>query len=205
MCSLMHVSLLALGFAAVLAVVPGCVPLVSPPAHIRVGAGRASKDLVHEYRDGTVVNSPTISHFSIGFDSTAVVESPIAVELGFVSEFRNPGGYFEVGYVRRVRPKIRVGASGAVETWGGSDRGARVGLTLEYIGRFHSGTDSETSGTDSHSMSTMNVAWSGAPGIGGFVDAGYRSLPDEKYSYVVIGVSIRLPGLVGFIDATGQH
>lgn len=185
----------------------GCMPIVVPPAHVRLGAGRTTSDIKREDREGVVKNTDEIPHFAVGLDSTTFAELPFVVETGLVTDFVNGGMYLEGGYLRRIHPKFRVGATAGTEYWFGENNGAgvRTGVTLEYVRPFRQRTGSETTGSSHDDLTTTHIAESGTPGVGMFVDAGYRSLELEKYGYVVFGLSIRLPAMAGIADFTAQH
>lgn len=109
------------------------------------------------------------------------------------------GLYLEGGYLRRVRPYLRVGATGGREYWWGDDHGfgARTGLTLELVTRFRQRAYSESR---SYGVRRSQVGVeSGSAGTGLFLDAGYRSLDEDKYAFIVTGVSFRFPAMAGIL------
>jgi hypothetical protein len=175
---------------------------------MRVGAGRTSSEIKRTNAEGMIESTTDIGEFAIGLDSTVFAELPFSIESGIVTEFHRAGLYLEGGYLRRLLPNLRVGATGGGEYWWSENFGGvgvRAGLTLEYVRRFRQRTYSETSGSGSNDETTYHITESGSPGIGLFLDAGYRSLVREKYGYVVGGLSIRLPAMAGIADFTKQH
>lgn len=181
--------------------------MANPPLHLRVGAGRTTSEIKRESADGTPVKTTGIAEIAAGLDSSGIAELPFSIELGLIGDFEHGGTYLEGGYLRRLLPWLRVGAAGGGEYWWGDNHGfgVRAGLTLEYVRPFRQRAGSEVQGSDSHDKSTVYMAQSGTPGIGAFLDAGYRSLAEQKYGYVVVGVSIRLPAMAVFMDFTEQH
>jgi hypothetical protein len=118
------------------------------------------------------------------------------------------GSYLEAGPIRRIFPRLRVGATVGTEWWWGNSDGLglRIGTTIEYTGANTHGTSVEHFGYDAHTRSTDYSARAGSFAIGMFVDAGHRWLRNEpNNTYVTFGLSFRLAAMVGLVDASRQH
>ena len=89
-----------------LVVLSGCLPILCPPAHVRLGAGYATKQLPYKTSSGTIEHSNNVSEVTLGFDSAALAESPVTLEGGLVSDFKDPGAYVEVGPMWRLLPQV---------------------------------------------------------------------------------------------------
>jgi hypothetical protein len=185
----------------------GCFAFANPPAHLRIGAGSTTSEIKQKNYDGTIYKTNGIAEIAVGLDSTGIAELPFSIEPGLIGDFDHGGTYLEGGYLRRLLPWLRVGATGGGEYWWGDNHGfgARAGLTLEYVRPFRRRADVDVRGTDSHDKSTEYMAQTGTPGVGAFLDAGYRSLSEQKYGYIVVGLSVRVPAAAFFIDLTEQH
>lgn len=185
------------------AVSTGCVPVVVPPVHMRLGSVNTSSVLKRESSDGTLGTTTQIGELTFGLDSTTFAELPFSIESGVVTDVSHSGVFLEGGYLRRLAPILRFGATGGSEYWWGDNHGfgVRTALTLEYVRPFRQRTTTEHRGNDRHHRATEYIAQSGTPGIGVYMGAGYRSLADEKYGYFVLGISIHLPAVAAILDA----
>ena len=191
-------------FAFLLVFVTGCLPFALPPGHLRVGAGKTTSEIRREDSMGVPQKIKSVPELTIGMDSTAFAELPWVIEAGGVSDFYSWGTYVEGGYIRRLIPKLRFSATGGAEYWF-DGFGVRGGVTLEYVRPFRQGVMRETTGTDSHDRTEYVSAESGTPGIGLFVDGGYRNYDNEKYGFIVFGLSVRTAAFAGYADFTSQH
>ena len=184
----------------------GCAPFAAPPIHATAGGGYSNKRV--EVLDTQSTHYP--GAVSISLDSASVSEQPIHIALGLVASVSNSGWFVESGWMRRVAPSWRLGVHGASEKlWeSGGGYGLRTGLTLEYTSKFRRYAKSEyDAGSDgTHNQTTTYTAISGSGAIGGFLDVGHRWMErDPDTFYVMFGLSVRLPAVIGFVDLTGVH
>jgi hypothetical protein len=196
--------------ALILVFITGCFPILSPPAHMRVGAGKASAQVPYTDYDGKRYTTSTLGEFDIGLDGSSFVETPINAESGIVTDFQRTGAYLDAGYMRRISTHWRYSAYGGGEYFFSNANGAgvRTCLTFEYVSRFKRGTDEEVDmGNDgTHDKSTTYTAQIGSFGVGLFFDAGHRWFEDgPNYTYFTMGLSIRLAALAGIIDFSESH
>jgi hypothetical protein len=185
----------------------GCIPMATPPVHVRFGGGSTTPAHELQHDDGTTEARTETAQLQLGLDTATLAELPFNVELGSVSTFDNDAGvYLEGGPLHRVTPHLRIGATAGAEYWREDHRGAgaTIGATLEYAGdyRCESSSEDEEPGTsESHSTYTQYEAQCGAFAIGAFFAAGHRWLDDEpNYSYAIVGVTFRLAAYAGLLS-----
>jgi hypothetical protein len=192
----------------------GCLPILSPPVHGKLGGGHYSKPVPITDAMGGRTDTKNTGFVAAGLDSAIVTELPVTAGAGVMSNYTDYGFYLEGGAITRMSPRFRVGATAAGERWiaggpsDGTGVGARVGLTAEYTSRYRRFAGSERDpGTDgTHDASTTYQARIGSFAIGAFVDVGRRWMSETAdATYVMLGLSFRLPAIAGFIDLTEQH
>jgi hypothetical protein len=194
--------------SALLGLFSGCIPIVIPPVHSRLGGGKASAALPHTDINNQTTRHNSLAMVAIGLDSAASSEAPVAFEGGVLTNFEHYAYYVEGGPMRRFGEHLRVAAAAGAEWWPGADEGAgvRTSVTVEYAGRLTRESGTEVSGFDNHDKTTTTSWQSGAFAIGAFVDAGHRWIHNEpNYTYIVFGLSFRLPALIGIVDVSEQH
>ena len=193
---------------ALLIFATGCAPILSPPAHLRVGGGKASAQLPYTDSNGTRQTRNTVSEFDVALDGSSFVETPINAETGIVTDFQHAAYFLDAGYMRRLTPHIRVSAMGGGEYWFIGGAGTRACFTLEYVSKFsrQSGSEVDMGNDGTHDKTTTYSASTGSWGIGAFLDVGHRWFDEgPNYTYVTFGLSIRLEALAGIVDFSEQH
>lgn len=176
--------------------------------HGRIGSGTTTPARSYTGSNNESKRTTSLPTMAIGLDSSALRESPIVAEGGILTNFENYAYYLEGGPVRRIGEHLRASAAVGGELWPGENLGAgvRTSVTLEYASRFRREGNTTETGYDSHDRTTSYMWQSGVFGIGGFVDAGHRWIRNEpNYTYVIFGLSFRLPLLLGYGDVSGQH
>ncbi|HWO22818.1 MAG TPA: hypothetical protein VNO30_28860 [Kofleriaceae bacterium] len=68
------------------------MPIVVPPAHVRVGFGRSSSALERRNAEGMIETTTETGEFAVGIDSTAFAELPFSIESGLVTEIAHRRG-----------------------------------------------------------------------------------------------------------------
>lgn len=190
----------------------GCVPLLSPPIHGKLGAAYTSK-AIRETEMSADTTTTGVTHWpsyvAAGVDTANVSELPGTVGAGVMGGFGNWGNYVELGAIQRVLPHLRIGVNGGAEYWiDGDGPGVRGGVTVEYTGHHLSYATSEYNrGNDgTHDQSTTYSAAKGSFAVGAFIDVGHRWLRDEpNNTYIAMGLSVRLAAIAGIVDLTGVH
>jgi hypothetical protein len=187
--------------ALLVALCAGCYPILVPPVHVK--AGGAFSTTKTQYEDHATDNP---GYFSVGFDTANVSELPFTVGAGTTLSFNNTATYLEGGWIRRILPWLRLGASGATEWWIEEPGfGVRTGITLELTTRMRRGAGKETEVDYEGEATDSWLAYSGSLAIGGYIDVGHRWMRDEpNHSYVCVGISIRLPAFAGIREILGS-
>lgn len=163
----------------------------SPPVRARLGGTYHPIAVNYVGPDDTIVKAHGVTSYAIGAHAASAAELPLDVGLGVMGDFYRHGYYLEGAALRRVRPWLRAGATGAVEWWKHREEGigGRVGVTAEWTSQA-----TAFAGTKTDKCVTSSSAYSGVRAVGLYVDVGYRSMFDERNAVSInIGLSVRWP------------
>jgi hypothetical protein len=180
----------------------GC--FVAPPGRVRLGGTYHPTAVRYpDFETDMFTTTHGVATYAVGVHAASAAELPIDVGVGLQGDFHRAAYYLEGAALRRVRPWLRVGATGAVEWWkyGEEGVGGRAGITAEWTGKSKSGKEEDTSGC----LTTL-YASAGAWALGAYLEAGYRSMFDEKNAMSInMGISARWPaiGAIGYPSGGG--
>lgn len=168
----------------------GCA--ASPPVRARVGGTYHPTPVeYHGVEPGTTASASGVASTSIGLHAASAAELPFDVGVGVMTDFYRAGYYLEGAALRRIRPWLRVGATGAAEYWAAGERGlgGRAGVTAEWTSKPRAYSETETV-----KCTTSHAAVGGVWAIGLYLEAGYRAMFDEKNAVSInMGLSVRWP------------
>jgi hypothetical protein len=172
----------------------GCIAIAGPPLHGKLGATRYSERL-----DTGKHNPDSFAAAELGLDTAPLLEAPVTVGGGVLTEVARSGSYLEVGWITRAfEDNVRIGATtGAEWFWAGDHgKGVRAGLTFEFAGpHVHDvGTEHDPNGDGNKNDSVEARAEVGAWSVGAFVDGSRRWLDGQPDVWAItFGLSFRLP------------